>query len=107
MRAVVQRVKSASVEVDGQVVSSIGEGLLCLVGVSRDDTDRDAEFLSRKILNLRFFPNPEKNGKAWDLSAPASGREILLVSQFTLYAKLKGNSFDFSQAMAPADAREF
>ncbi|RRT39685.1 hypothetical protein B296_00034945 [Ensete ventricosum] len=67
MRAVVQRVLSASVEVEGRVVSEIGPGLLVLVGVHESDTDADADYICRKVLNMRLFSN-SKTGKAWDLS---------------------------------------
>ncbi|CAM0144421.1 unnamed protein product [Urochloa decumbens] len=103
MRAVVQRVLSASVEVEGRVVSAIGPGLLVLVGVHEADTDSDADYISRKILNMRLFPN-EKTGKAWDQSR---NFEVLLVSQFTLYGILKGNKPDFHVAMPPTKAKPF
>eukprot|EP00884_Botryococcus_braunii_P019168 jgi/Botrbrau1/5935/Bobra.0366s0109.1 len=106
MRAVMQRVRSASVEVDGKIVSSIGPGLLCLVGIRAEDTEKDAEFIARKILNARLFVNPE-NGRAWDTNVVQLGYEILLVSQFTLYGFLKGNKPDFHVAMPPQQAREF
>uniref|UniRef100_A0ACD5VE84 Uncharacterized protein n=1 Tax=Avena sativa TaxID=4498 RepID=A0ACD5VE84_AVESA len=67
MRAVVQRVLSASVEVEGRVVSAIGPGLLVLVGVHETDTDSDADYICRKVLNMRLFPN-DKTEKAWDQS---------------------------------------
>ena len=105
MRAVVQRVRSASVSVDGEVISSIGPGLLCLVGIRDGDVAADAEFLARKILNSRLWPN-EKN-KAWDCSVTQQGYEVLCVSQFTLYGRLSGNRPDFSRAMPPLEAREF
>uniref|UniRef100_A0A0D9Y5X8 D-aminoacyl-tRNA deacylase n=1 Tax=Oryza glumipatula TaxID=40148 RepID=A0A0D9Y5X8_9ORYZ len=85
MRAVVQRVLSASVEVEGRVVSAIGPGLLVLVGVHEADTDADADYICRKVLNMRLFPN-EKTEKAWDQS---------------------GNKPDFHVAMPPAKAKPF
>ncbi|KAL4418846.1 hypothetical protein ABPG77_004443 [Micractinium sp. CCAP 211/92] len=104
MRAVVQRVKSASVEVDGQIVSSIGPGLLCLVGLRDTDTAADADFIARKILGLRMWSNGE-GSRAWDQSVVQKGYEVLCVSQFTLFARYKGNKLDFSKAMPPAEAR--
>ncbi|KAK3163175.1 hypothetical protein QOZ80_1AG0000170 [Eleusine coracana subsp. coracana] len=80
MRAVVQRVLSASVEVEGRVVSGIGPGLLVLVGVHEADTDADADFICRKVLNMRLFPN-DKTGKAWDQSVMQRKFDVLLVSQ--------------------------
>ncbi|RLN38972.1 D-tyrosyl-tRNA(Tyr) deacylase [Panicum miliaceum] len=106
MRAVVQRVLSASVEVEGRVVSAIGPGILVLVGVHEADTDSDADYICRKVLNMRPFPN-EKTGKAWDQSVMQRSFEVLLVSQFTLYGILKGNKPDFHVAMTPAKAKPF
>ncbi|EFJ34350.1 hypothetical protein SELMODRAFT_166581 [Selaginella moellendorffii] len=106
MRAVVQRVLSARVEVDGQVVSQIGQGLLVLVGISESDTKEDADFLCRKILNMRLFVN-DKTGKAWDQNVMQKNFDVLLVSQFTLYGFLKGNKPDFHLAMPPLQAKDF
>mmetsp|Transcript_21692 Transcript_21692/g.36265 ORF Transcript_21692/g.36265 Transcript_21692/m.36265 type:complete len:154 (-) Transcript_21692:334-795(-) len=105
MRAVIQRVTSASVEVGGEIVSSIGPGILCLIGLKDGDVEADAEFICRKVLNVRLFENAE-SGKAWDKSVVDKGYEVLLVSQFTLYGYLKGNKPDFHLAMPPAKARE-
>ena len=104
MRAVIQRVTSASVKVDDQIVSKIGQGLVCLIGLGQDDDDADAEYIARKILNCRLWPSDKK---AWDLSVMQQNFEVLCVSQFTLYGRLKGNKCDFSQAMGPQQAREF
>ncbi|GAQ90407.1 D-Tyr-tRNA(Tyr) deacylase [Klebsormidium nitens] len=106
MRAVVQRVVSAKVEVGGEIVSQIGPGLCVLVGILETDTASDAEFLSRKILNMRLWDDVKK-GKAWDQSVSQRGYEVLLVSQFTLYGFLKGNKPDFHVAMKPQLAKEF
>lgn len=106
MRTVVQRVLSASVEVEGRLVSAIGPGLLVLVGVHEADTDADADYICRKILNMRLFPN-DKTGKPWDQSVMQREFEVLLVSQFTLYGILKGNKPDFHVAMPPAKAKSF
>ncbi|CAM6112643.1 unnamed protein product [Calypogeia fissa] len=106
MRAVLQRVLSARVEVEGRVVSSIGPGILVLVGLLDTDTEADAEYICRKILNTRLFPN-EKTGKGWDLSVMQQNYEVLLVSQFTLYGQLKGNKLDFHVAMPPERAKPF
>ncbi|CAL9038991.1 uncharacterized protein LOC135619614 [Musa acuminata AAA Group] len=106
MRAVVQRVLSASVEVEGRVVSEIGPGLLVLVGVHESDTDADADYICRKVLNMRLFSN-SKTGKSWDLSVKQSNFGVLLVSQFTLYGILKGNKPDFHVAMPPQKAKPF
>lgn len=103
MRAVVQRVTNASVSVDGEIVSKIGPGLLCLIGISEGDQESDAEFIARKILNIRLWPSEKK---AWDLNVQQQQYELLCVSQFTLYGRLKGNKPDFSKAMGPQPARE-
>ena len=103
MRAVVQRVTSASVSVEGELVSAIGPGLLCLIGLREGDTPADAEFIARKLLNMRLWPSEKK---AWDLSVTAQGYELLCVSQFTLHGRLSGNKPDFSKAMGPVAARE-
>ncbi|KAH7839584.1 hypothetical protein Vadar_006008 [Vaccinium darrowii] len=106
MRAVVQRVASASVEVEGRIVSAIGAGLLVLVGLHESDVDSDAEYICRKVLNMRLFPN-EKTGKNWDRNVMQRNYGVLLVSQFTLYGILKGNKPDFHVAMSPERAKPF
>ncbi|KAI5446222.1 hypothetical protein KIW84_014166 [Lathyrus oleraceus] len=106
MRAVVQRVDSASVEVEGRTVSEIGPGLLVLVGIHDSDSDADADYICRKVLNMRLFSN-EDTAKAWDHSVMQKNYQVLLVSQFTLYGFLKGNKPDFHVAMAPQRAKPF
>ena len=93
MRLVLQRVKHASVVVDGQVVGSIGRGIVALCGISCDDDDAAAEWAARKILNIRLWENAD--GKSWAQSVVQGQLGVLLVSQFTLYAELKGNKPDF------------
>jgi len=89
MRAVIQRVTSAAVSVDGKTVSQIGNGLLVLLGIGRGDTDKDRDYLIKKIIKLRIFPDEQRY---FDKSVVAVGGEILLVSQFTLYGDCsKGN----------------
>ncbi|XVF87390.1 hypothetical protein PTKIN_Ptkin18bG0116300 [Pterospermum kingtungense] len=106
MRAVVQRVASASVEVEGRIVSEIGPGLLVLVGLHDSDTESDADYICRKVLNMRLFPN-ESTGKGWDQNVMQRNYGVLLVSQFTLYGILKGNKPDFHVAMPPQKAKPF
>ena len=137
MKAVLQRVCEASVEVEGETISVIGPGLLCLVGLGKGDGEEDAEFLARRILNGRLWAN-ESTGKNWDLSVVEKDFELLLVSQFTLQGSFKvvitlslcpssfssnqasleklntralsssqGNKPDFHTAMGPGEAREF
>lgn len=83
MRIVIQRVKSADVKVDGRVVSSIGKGFLILVGISKNDTEKEVKEIAKKVPHLRIFE--DENGKM-NLSLKDVGGEVLSVSQFTLYA---------------------
>jgi D-aminoacyl-tRNA deacylase len=97
MRALIQRVSEASVSVEDRVVSSIGPGMLVLLGVSRDDTDRDADWLAHKTLSLRIFPDADGR-----MNEPLGGRELLCVSQFTLYGDArKGNRPSYIDAAPP------
>jgi D-aminoacyl-tRNA deacylase len=101
MRAVVQRVSSASVRVDGELVGACGRGLLVLVGVGHDDTPETAERLAGKVARLRIFEN--EDGR-FDSSLLDIGGEALVVSQFTLLAgstRQKGTRPDFSKAARP------
>lgn len=104
VRALVQKVLSARVTVDGKVVGQIGKGICVLVGISRFDTPVDSEFVARKILNLRVFGDEKKH---WTKNVMQMGYEVLLVSQFTLYATLKGNKPDFHEAMGPDLSKAF
>ncbi len=86
MRTVIQRVKKASVSVEGRTVSAIGEGLLLLLGVEASDTEEDIQWLCRKVLGLRVFDDSDgvMNRSIMDV-----GGDIIVVSQFTLYASYK------------------
>jgi D-tyrosyl-tRNA(Tyr) deacylase len=98
MRALVQRVARASVSVDGETVSSIGPGLLVLLGISREDGEQGAVRLAAKVRALRVFPD-----EAGNMNEPLGEREILCVSQFTLYGDTrKGNRPSFVEA-APGE----
>ena len=100
MRAVIQRVLEASVEVEGRAVSRIGCGLLVLLGVEEGDTADDVAWLSSKVAKLRIFSDPE--GKM-NQSVTEAGGEIIVVSQFTLHASTKkGNRPSFLKSAAPA-----
>ncbi len=102
MRAVVQRVSSASVSVDSEVVGSIGPGLVVLLGVSRDDSEAEVRYIVDKTTNLRIFSDDE--GK-FDRSALDIRAELLLVSQFTLYGNTrKGRRPSFVEAAQPDKA---
>ena len=102
MRAVVQRVSRAQVDIDGQAVGAIERGLLILLGVGHDDTEQQAERLWSKIARLRIFEDAD--GKT-NLSLADVGGEVLVVSQFTLFANCKrGNRPSFTEAGAPDEA---
>lgn len=102
MRALIQRVSSASVEIKGAVEGEIGKGFLILFGVTHSDTAGDAEFLAEKCLNLRIFEDAD--GKM-NLSLVDVKGEILVVSQFTLYGDTrKGRRPSFTDAALPAHA---
>jgi len=104
MRAVIQRVLSASVTVDNEVVSEISRGLMVLVGIGVDDNVSDVENLTKKILSLRVFSNP--SGDMWKENVKDIQGEILCVSQFTLMANTsKGKKPDFHRAMSADQSR--
>jgi D-tyrosyl-tRNA(Tyr) deacylase len=104
MMIVLQRVKEASVAVDGRTVSRIGRGVCLLVGVEKGDGEPDAEFLARKAVELRIFPDAD--GKM-NLSLGDIGGEVLAVSQFTLAASVrKGRRPSFDGAEEPVRAAE-
>lgn len=99
MRALVQRVVKAGVEVDGKRIADIGPGLLVLLGVARGDNDKDLEWLAGKIARLRVFA--DEKGKM-NLSVLDKGGEVLVVSQFTLYGDVRrGNRPGFEMAADP------
>jgi D-tyrosyl-tRNA(Tyr) deacylase len=102
MRAVVQRVTAASVTVNGEVVGTIGRGLLAFVGVARTDGPGEADWLAEKLVALRIFENGEGKFAA---SVEDIGGEILVVSQFTLYADVRrGRRPSFTAAAEPERA---
>ena len=104
MRAVVQRVSSASVSTDGGEVSRIGAGLVVLAAVGRDDTDADADYIVEKTVRLRVFPDAEGR---FDRSVLDVGGSLLVVSQFTLYGDVRrGRRPSFTEAAPPAEAEE-
>ena len=103
MRTVVKKVKEAKIEVDGNVVGSIDKGLLVYLGVGKDDSEKDVEFIADKLVNLRIFA--DENNKM-NLSILDVGGAILLVSQFTLYGDCrKGRRPGFDSAGEPETAQ--
>ncbi|KIM33368.1 hypothetical protein M408DRAFT_326102 [Serendipita vermifera MAFF 305830] len=103
MRAIIQRVSSASVTVGAEVVSKINEGLMVLVGITTDDTPQDIDIITQKVLNIKAFPDAATDGQ-WKSSVMDRGGEVLCVSQFTLYAKLNKNKPDFHKSMPAASS---
>lgn len=104
MRFVIQRVTQSSVKVDGQVIGQIGKGFMVLIGVADSDTKEIADKMIKKMIGLRIFE--DENGKT-NLSLESVGGELLLISQFTLYANCKkGNRPSFIEAGKPAMAEE-
>ena len=102
MRALVQRVSKASVSIEGQVISTIKQGLVVLIGVGKGDSEPDARYLAEKIANLRIFSD---EADKFNLSALDIGGEILAVSQFTLLADTrKGRRPSFTDAAPPEEA---
>lgn len=103
MRVVVQRVTASRVTVDGAVIGEIGQGLNLLVGIAPTDTAAELSWMARKCLELRLFPAPDSD--RWDLSVQEIRGEILVVSQFTLYADCrKGRRPSFDGAASPTQA---
>jgi D-tyrosyl-tRNA(Tyr) deacylase len=101
VRALVQRVARASVAVEGEVVSAIGPGLLVLLGVGRKDDERGADWLAEKVRSLRIFPDADGR-----MNEPLGERQVLCVSQFTLYGDARrGNRPSFVEAAPPERAR--
>ncbi|MBE6369087.1 MAG: D-tyrosyl-tRNA(Tyr) deacylase [Lentisphaerae bacterium] len=104
MRVLIQRVRSASVKVDGQIIGQIGNGLLALVGITHSDTDATVKYLADRCVKLRIFE--DENGKMNRSLLDVQG-EMLIVSQFTLYGDtVKGRRPGFDAAAKPQQAEE-
>ena len=102
MKALLQRVSKASVTVDDEVVGHIGHGLVIFLGIAIGDTEKDAQYLAEKIVNLRIFSDREQK---FNLSALDTGGDLLVVSQFTLLADtVKGRRPSFTEAAPPHQA---
>ena len=102
MRALIQRVARASVWVDGVEVGRTGKGLVVLLGMSKDDGEEDARYLVERVVNLRIFADDENR---FNRSTLDTGAELLVISQFTLYADTrKGRRPDFTRAAQPEQA---
>lgn len=102
MKVLLQRVSRVSVTVSDRVISETGPGLLALIGFGREDTDKDLEWMSRKILGLRIFPDSSDN---MNLSISDMNGELMIVSQFTLHAdSRKGRRPSFIDAASPEKA---
>ncbi|KAL1958525.1 hypothetical protein VTO42DRAFT_4389 [Malbranchea cinnamomea] len=105
MKAVIQRVSSASVTVDKQLISSIGRGVLVFAAIGPHDTRKEADSLAAKVLKLKLWP--DEAGSNWKRNVQDIQGEVLCVSQFTLLAKVKkGNKPDFHGAAPPDKAKE-
>lgn len=103
MIALIQRVTAASVSINSKIHSKIDEGILVFLGIANLDTEADSNYVIKKLLNLRIFPNDDSN---FDLSVEKSDRSILIISNFTLSANTRtGNRPDFSNALNPKKAK--
>ncbi|MEO0853249.1 MAG: D-aminoacyl-tRNA deacylase [Cyanobacteria bacterium J06648_11] len=107
MRVVVQRVRSSAVTVDGAIVGQIGRGLNLLVGIASTDTIAEVEWMARKCLDLRLFPDNSGRSSGFQESVRDVGGELLAVSQFTLYGDgRKGRRPSFDRAARPEEAEK-
>lgn len=102
MKFVIQRVKSASVTVEGEIVGKIDRGILVLLGFTSTDNKSSIEFAANKLLSIRLWE--DNKGRNWASSVKDNDYGILVVSQFTLYSFFKGNKPDFHKAMNPTEA---
>jgi D-aminoacyl-tRNA deacylase len=106
MRVIIQRVKSSQVTVSGEIVGKIGRGLNLLVGIADTDTDAELDWMARKCLELRLFPDQER-GDRWQKSVQEINGELLVISQFTLYGDCrKGRRPSFDRSATPKLAED-
>ncbi|BAZ48163.1 D-tyrosyl-tRNA(Tyr) deacylase [Nostoc sp. NIES-4103] len=106
MRVIIQRVKSSQVTVEGEIIGKIGRGLNLLVGIADTDTEVELDWMARKCLELRLFPDEQGKDK-WQKSVQEIGGELLVISQFTLYGDCrKGRRPSFDRSAAPQLAQD-
>jgi D-tyrosyl-tRNA(Tyr) deacylase len=106
MRVIIQRVKSSQVAVNGEIIGKIARGLNLLVGIADTDTDIEIDWMVRKCLDLRLFPD-EEGGDRWQKSVQEIEGELLVISQFTLYGDCrKGRRPSFERSAAPTLAKD-
>ena len=107
MRVVIQRVNFSQVKVDGKIVGKIGKGLNLLVGIAKTDTKVELDWMARKCLDIRLFPDPDSDNNRWEKSITDIGGELLIVSQFTLYGDCrKGRRPSFDRSASPEPAQQ-
>lgn len=107
MRVIIQRVNRSQVMVDGEIIGQIGRGLNLLVGIAETDREIELNWMVRKCLELRLFPDPENPTGKWEKSVQEIGGELLVVSQFTLYGDCrKGRRPSFDQSAPPEIAEK-
>ena len=107
MRVIVQRVTSSQVEINRKIVGKIGKGLNLLVGIAKNDTEAELDWMVRKCLALRLFPDPNSHADRWEKSVLDINGELLVVSQFTLYGDCrKGRRPSFDRSASPHLAKD-
>ncbi|CAD5969293.1 D-aminoacyl-tRNA deacylase [Planktothrix tepida] len=106
MRVIIQRVNHSQVTVDGEIIGKIGRGLNLLVGIAETDTEIELNWMARKCLELRLFPDPETNTGKWEKSVQEIGGELLVVSQFTLYGDCRKGRRPYFDRSAPPEKAE-
>ena len=104
MRVVVQRVSSAAVRVDGEIISEMGRGLCVLLGINKNDTEASIEPVVKKLLSMKLFEDTETN-QPWKHSVSSLNLDLMIISQFTLDAYFKGAKPDFHNAMGGDQAK--
>ncbi|NEQ38513.1 MAG: D-tyrosyl-tRNA(Tyr) deacylase [Okeania sp. SIO3I5] len=107
MRVIIQRVNFSQVKVNGEIVGKIGKGLNLLVGIAKNDTEAEIDWMVRKCLDMRLFPDPDSDNNRWEKSVKDIDGELLIVSQFTLYGDCrKGRRPSFDNSASPDVAKQ-